>query len=177
MCLSRMTYSTHRTRALRQMAVCITLLAAVATAARAQGPVAGAASGGLAGCTSDRCALRLNYGFGGDGVRVGLDGPTTGMGMTGCTLSRMVAPVPAARIEAERGWHQRTRGLVAGLISASVLSSLSVAAVAQVDMDPGQVTALIGGSIATLIYGAVQGTRASQSFSRAVWLYNREIPR
>lgn len=68
-------------------------------------------------------------------------------------------------------------GLIGSSVFASVLSDLSLSAVAQADVDPGLVTGLIGVSIAALIYGGVQGTRASKSFSRAVWLYNREIPR
>ena len=72
-----------------------------------------------------------------------------------------------------RAWADPTHtGLVAGLIDSSVFSSvlsyLSLSAVAQADTDPGSVTGLIGGSIAALIYGGVQGTRASQSFSRSV---------
>ena len=68
-------------------------------------------------------------------------------------------------------------GLIDSSVFSSVLSYLSLSAVAQAYTDPGSVTGLIGGSIAALIYGGVQGTRAFQSFSRAVWLYNREILR
>ncbi len=110
-------------------------------------------------------------------MREGLDGPALGLGFTGRTLTGLVGRVPAARLEAERGERQRTRGNIAVAIGAAFLVSLiSATASPDAEIGTGHWVSLVGGGAAT-IYGGVQLNRSAQSFSRAVWLFNREIPR
>jgi hypothetical protein len=53
---------------------------------------------------------------------------------------------------------------------------ISATASLDAEIGTGHWVSLVGGGAAT-IYGGVQLNRSGQSFSRAVWLFNREIPR
>jgi len=146
----------------------------------AQAPTMAPVGGALAQCTYDRCALRLDRKlFGGETIRVGLDGDEVRLGFSGGVVTDLVAAVPDAVREAEQGMRKRTRGniavLIGSLIVTAAFSSLGTDAAGEFNL--GRALLLGAGGSAVTIYGGVQATRASQAFSRAIWQYNRAIPR
>lgn len=153
------------------------MLAAESLSLRAQDTVAAPLSGGPRLCTYDTCALRMESGVFSERIREGVNGPTHRLGYSGASLVRLVASVPTARVEAERGRRQRIRGglamTVGGLVLGQVLASTSSPDASTTARH--WITAV--GSTAAGIYGGVQLSRSGQSFSRAVWLYNREVSR
>jgi len=156
---------------------------AAAGSATAQAPTMDPPGGALAQCTYDRCALRLDRKvlsfFGNETLRVGMDGAEKRLGFSGDVVTTMVAGVPEAVRYAEQGSRARDRGSLA----VAVGSILVAAALSQVGPNENN-SYFSGGSLAlaaagagVATYGGVQLTRGSQAFSRAVWLYNRALPR
>ncbi len=134
-------------------------------------------------CTYDRCALRLdrkvlNF-FGNETLRVGLDGAEMRLGFSGDVLTAAVAGVPEALRSAEQGSIARERGnialLVGSLVMTAALSQLGTG-IDDTFISPRSLV-LAGAGAGVSIYGSVQLSRGSQAFSRAVWLFNRALPR
>jgi hypothetical protein len=153
----------------------------LAAGAQAQAPTISAAQTAVKQSTYDTCALRLERGvFFGDRVRVGLDGEKMGVGFTGSGVSRAVASVPDALAASKIGERQRTIGQVIGLVSALT----AVGLLSQADFsgnrngdDNNRFWAAAGVSAVGGIIGGIQLSKSTQSFSRAVWLYNKTLPR
>jgi hypothetical protein len=151
----------------------------VATGAQAQAPTMSGAQTAVKQCSYDTCALRLERGvFFGDRVRVGLDGEKIGVGFTGSGVSRAVASVPDALAASKIGERQRTFGTLIGLVSSlTALGLLSQSDFSGTNADKTRFWTAAGVSAVGGIIGGIQLSRSTQSFSRAVWLYNKALPR
>jgi len=172
--------------AMRCRTIVLVFLAVSAVAARsakAQAPTMDPPGGALAQCTYDRCALRLdrkafNF-FGNETLRVGLDGAEMRLGFSGDVVTAMVAGVPEALRAAEQGSSARERGNIAVLVGSLVMFSALTQLGSDIDdtFISRRSLVLAGAGAGVSIYGGVQMTRGSQAFSRAVWLFNRALPR
>jgi len=164
--------------------VFLALHCATAGSAAAQAPTMDPPGGALAQCTYDRCALRLDRKvlsfFGNETLRVGLDGAEMRIGLSGDVVTAMVAGVPEAVRYAEQGSRARERGSLASSLGVLILAA-ALSQVGLPDSNNSYISArslaLAGAGAGVAIYGGVQLTRGSQAFSRAVWLYNRALPR
>lgn len=148
--------------------------------AGAQGPTLDNARGVLQGCTYDSCALRLStHLFRGVTVRKGLSGPEEQMGFAGGGIVRAVAAVPSAATEAAIGHRRYRRGGIFTLVGTIASSTLAVLAVRDANSRTLTRNLWIGAGVmgGATFYGGTLIARGDESFSRALWLYNREIPR
>ena len=163
----------------------VTLLLSVTASLGAQAPTVAASQVGASRCTYATCALRLERTmFGGEQVRAGEDGVAVRMGFSGGALYDLVAGVPEAQRYADLGEKQRFRGNVAltlgtVLISAVLTSALSSPALSGSGSGDNLAQLLVVSAAGTgaVLYGGSQAARATQSFSRAIWLYNQSLPR
>lgn len=166
-------------RALSQLTLLVTLLVSGLAPLQAQGPVAAAVQSSLRRCTYDTCAIRLDRAFfGGRRVHVGLDALSSPMGIVGGGLVLAVDAVPLAVEEATMGRRNAIRAAVAGLIGGLALTySLQGTRGDPLGWNNGQVFGgLLLGGVAIVAAGQ-QSIHAERHFSRAVWHYNRELPR
>ncbi len=145
-----------------------------------QGPTISAARSAVSRCAYDVCALRIEPAFfGSRKLVVGLDGVRTDFGMLGGGLIGAVDPVPAALAEARQGRRKNIVAAVAGIVAAAgIIVSLNSATSTGFDgTNDGQLFgALAVGAVGTVV-AVVQQVGAERHYSRAVWLYNRELPR
>jgi hypothetical protein len=166
----------------QRTSVVLLLLTCLHAGVQAQTPAVPAAQAILTGCTYDSCAIRLDNGFfSGPTVRVGLDGQPARMGAFGGQLAKMVLRVPAAQLEARAGRANAIKSFAASMVStagvlALVYGGKGIRAIGSAGSESRLWTAVgvsaVGGTVA-----AVQNVYAARHYSRAVWLYNREIPR
>lgn len=90
-----------------------------------------------------------------------------------------VERVPGALTEARIGRRDAMIATVAGVIGAFAIG-LAVDALRRDDILSASDSQLYGGLLvgtAAVVAAGVKSARADQHFSRAVWLYNRELPR
>lgn len=159
-------------------AVAVSLLSAPDLSA--QGPTQAAARSALGSCTYETCAIRRERAmFGGSRVVTGRDGAWTSAGVLGGGLIFAVERVPAALAEAQHGRRDAIVAAVAGVIGTLALSA-SLQAATSADILTASDTQLWGGLLvgaAGLGVLSVKAASADNHFSRAVWLYNRELAR
>jgi hypothetical protein len=131
-------------------------------------------------CTYETCAIRLDRGFfSGRKVIVGLDGQELSLGPLGGGLVSVVDRVPAAASEARMGRRNAIKSAVAGVLGSIAL----IVAVRNYDdrdraiRNAGIAFGSLTLGLAGTITAGVQGMYAERHYSRAVWLYNRELPR
>jgi hypothetical protein len=151
-----------------------------ASSAYAQGPTIAAAQTALRGCTYEACALRISTGvFSGERVSKGLMGQSEPFGFGGGGLVRAVNAVPSALKEAQAGRGLRIKGSVITVISALASGILTVAALREANSDALTRNLWIATGVSTVatFYGGALVSRSEEHFSRAVWLYNKELPR
>ena len=166
-------------RSIGQLTVIVTLLISSPEQLDAQGPVASATQSSLRRCTYETCAIRLDRSlFGGRRVNVGLDVISSPMGLVGGGLMTAVDAVPLARDEVMMGRRNAIRSAIVGVIGALALAySLQGTRGDALEWNDGQVFGgLIVGGVAT-VAAVQQSIYADRHYSRAVWLYNRELPR
>ena len=164
---------------MRRSAFILASLIACVTPLQSQGPTVTASQSALGRCTYETCALRIDRSLFGRKVAVGLDAFSSPMGVIGGGLVNAVDRVPLAREEAQKGRRNMIKAAVLGAIgSFAILYSVQgTRGIDPLEWSNGRVFgSLIVGSAAT-ITGAMQAVYAERHFSRAVWLYNREIPR
>ncbi len=167
----------------RQTLFLMAVLPLITLAATAQGPTVSSAQATLRDCTYETCALRLSSRvFRGVAVSRGLTGPQEPFGFAGGSLRRAVSAVsavPAALAEAEIGHRRYVRGGVYTLVGS--LASVGLALLATRDANNRSLSRnlWIGAGTMGLVTasGASEIARGDESFSRAIWLYNKEIPR
>jgi hypothetical protein len=131
-------------------------------------------------CTYATCALRLeNGGFSGPRIRTGIDGAARRVGFMGTGIVDAVRDNPVALTEAQLGHRHQRRGRLIGLVTTGAALAWVIAA-GQSDRDATRLASVYGGVSLSVIGGVVSGAqlaKADQRFSRAVWLYNRDLPR
>ncbi len=147
---------------------------------QAQGPTVASARAAVGPCTYETCAIRLDRGFfSGRKVIVGLDGQELGLGALGGGLVSVVDRVPAAASEARMGRRNAIKSAVAGALG-SIGVLVALRRYGDRDLVLGNEGAAVGVltlGLAGAITAGVQGMYAERHYSRAVWLYNRELPR
>lgn len=148
-----------------------------ARSAVGQTPTASSAPFVATSCTYDSCALAIERGFWGQKLRRGLNGPTQGIGFGSSALVRAVTNVADARREAEIGRSRQIRGnittTVAALVGALWMSSSVAGSVAR----PARLEEGLWVWAGLSVPGVIDQYRAQQNYSRAVFLYNRQLPR
>lgn len=166
-------------RALRRATVVVALLITSSPSLDAQGPVAAAAQPLLRRCSYETCAIRLDRSFfGGRRINVGLDAMSSSMGVFGHGLVAAVDAVPVAVQEAAQGRRNAIKSAIAGLIGSLALTySLQGARGDPLEWNDAQVFGGLALAGVTIVVAGQQSIYADRHFSRAVWLYNREIPR
>jgi hypothetical protein len=164
--------------ALRPLTFAATLCVPSLASLRAQGPTVAATQSALSRCSYETCAIRLDRSlFGGRRVTVGLDAKSTPMGIGG-GLVNAVAAVPQAAEEAQRGRGNSIKAFAAGVIGAlAVTWSVSGTGSDALEWNNGKVFGGLALGLAATLTAGQQAVYAERHFSRAVWLYNREIPR
>lgn len=165
---------------MRRSAAVIVLVTCLAGIAHAQAPTPANAMTIPHGCTYDTCALRLSSRvIGGMRVQRGLDGPWQRFGFAGGGVVRAVQSVPAAFAAADSGHRMFKAGAITSIIG-GLASAVMFSAAARNDISGSSRNTFIAGGFAgglVSVFGGIQLTRGNERFSRAIWLFNREIPR
>lgn len=166
---------------IRQFAAAVVIAGSTVLPLHAQGPTLAAAQSVLGQCSYETCAIRLERTFfSGRRINVGLESVSSSqMGVTGGGLVNAVNRVPLALDEAQKGRRNTIKAVIAGAIGtfAVYYSFQGTRGIDPLAWDDSRVFGgLIVGSAAAMT-GLVQSVYAERHFSRAVWLYNREIPR
>jgi hypothetical protein len=147
---------------------------------QAQGPTVANARATVDTCTYATCAIRLDRAFfSGRKVIVGLDGQELSLGPLGGGLVSVVDRVPAAAAEARSGRRNAIKSVVAGTLG-SIGVIVAVRRYGERDLfirNEGLNFGVLTLGLAGAITAGVQGMYAERHYSRAVWLYNRELPR
>ncbi len=155
-------------------------LSLLAQPVAAQGPTVDAAQTALGRCTYETCAIRRERTmFGASVIVTGRIGAATPMGLLGGGLVLAVDRVPGALAEAQKGRRNAIIAAIAGVVG-GIAMTLALQNAFRDDIlaaSDGQLYgSLLVGVGATAVYG-VNSVRADRHFSRAVWLYNAELPR
>jgi hypothetical protein len=166
---------------IRQCVTAVAIVCSTVLPLHAQGPTVAAAQSVLGRCSYETCAIRLERTFfSGRKINVGLESvSSSSMGLVGGGLVNAVNRVPLALDEAQRGRRNTVKAVIAGAIGTLALyySIQGTRGIDPLQWDDSRVFGcLIVGSAAAMT-GLVQTVYAERHFSRAVWLYNREIPR
>jgi hypothetical protein len=166
---------------IRQCVTAVAIVCSTALPLHAQGPTVAAAQSVLGRCSYETCAIRLERTFfSGRKINVGLESVSSSpMGLVGGGLVNAVNRVPLALDEAQKGRRNTIKAVIAGAIGtlAVYYSFQSTRGIDPLEWDDSKVFgSLIVGSAAAMT-GLVQSVYAERHFSRAVWMYNREIPR
>lgn len=161
------------------LSVAFLMVVAGAHPLAAQGPTVVAAQSALGRCTYETCAIRLDRSFvGGRRINSGLEGVSVPMGFVGGGLVRAVDAVPRALDEASRGRRNAIKATVVGVIAGLALAySLEGARGDPLLWNDAQVFGGILAAGAATVVTVQQSIYAERHFSRAIWLYNRELPR
>ncbi len=163
--------------AMRSLTFTLCLLSALSGQVAAQ-PTIGASQSALRRCSYESCAIRLDRSyFGGRKVMIGLDGVENAMGIAGGGLVNAVDRVPLALAEAQSGRRNAIKAQVFGVVGALALaySLQRVNGTDPLAWNSGEVFGSLAVGSAAAIGGFVQSMYAERHFSRAVWLYNREL--
>lgn len=128
-------------------------------------------------CSYDGCALRLTLNFGSWRIVRGVEGtPIGSLGIfTAPDLVPMFSGVPPAADEVRpfRRLYTRSAALIWG--GAAVLFGGAVVSASQGGSAAANTVGLAG--LATLAYGGWRHGKSVDVLSRAIWLYNRSLPR
>ena len=153
------------------------MVAAVALGA-ATGPVTAVAqSATSAACTYDTCALRREGVFFSQRVLAGAQGRVVARGgFSGFRLDSALAGSPRALAEARIHRREAGRGGLLMLVG-GVLGGIGVAHAAGGDERSSAVTALVVSGAAASIVGGWRLQIADRALNRALWWYNRDLPR
>jgi hypothetical protein len=165
---------------MRRAPVVLCFLAiAVISELKAQ-PTITATQSALGRCSYETCAIRLDRSFfGGRRVMIGLEGVDNSMGLIGGGLVNAVDRVPAALAEAQSGRRNSIKAQIFGVVGvfAVAYSLQSAYGTDPLEWNDGAVFGALAVGSAATVTGLVQAMYAERHFSRAVWLYNRELPR
>jgi hypothetical protein len=134
-------------------------------------------------CTYDSCGLRLEPGFFGASIKRGVQGQTAAkIGLFNSNIERIVQGSDSATRFARSFRAQHTTAATLGIIAGAV----ALVSVFQIDpWDDGgsndgdndlATAGLIGSSVLGLVGAAVE-ISAQRALSRAIWWYNRDLPR
>ena len=130
-------------------------------------------------CTYDLCALRVEPAFSGPRLVAGAGGTPAGqLGPFGSALSRAVASNERALEQARIYEQTRVPAFLAALGASLLVVAATAAAPDPLGDDSAalQTGALVGG-VALGVVGVRLGLRSQRAASRAVWEYNRDLPR
>jgi hypothetical protein len=131
-------------------------------------------------CTFDACSLRIEPRFfRGEIIVVGNGREERPLGFTGRALVDLMTENEYAQREARIASTHRTRGGVISLISVAAWGTLGAIWLNRADRKTSDGTFIVGAS-ALAIGGAWSGyhmLRDYQHSARAVWAYNRDLPR
>ena len=164
--------------------LCLALAAALLcgpAAAQTPGTPADAAPDVPAGatadeCTYDLCALRIEPALFGPRIVAGADGAPVGrLGLFGGDLSAAVSSNEVA-LEQARIYEDARLPSVLAAVGASLLLSVSGAS-GVAGGDTSVRTGAYVGAVALGVVGIQLGLRSQRAASRAVWEYNRDLPR
>lgn len=157
--------------------------AALSVAAGPLFPRAGLAqTRAIEACSYDECALRVEPRvFGAPRIVRGTFGaPVASLGLFGADVERIVQGADSA-VRHARVYRASQRWAVAATVAGFVLGSV---AIAQCDDTgfifpscSGSAMPLAVGALAGTFYGAFEYRRANRALARAVWWYNRGLPR
>jgi hypothetical protein len=157
----------------------VVLAFSAVSAGGAQAQTDSAARVGPQRCSYDVCGLRLERGWFGRRIVRSVSGVSVPFGFVGEQLVVAVDGVPAARQEALMGRRNNIKstiaGLVGGLAFAFALNQVTSGDI--LEWNEGQVIGgLLVGTAGAVVSGA-QAIYADRHYSKAVWLYNRELAR
>ncbi len=180
----------------RRLTAAAAALAAGAAAAGAQAAPAPAGAGAAppAGCTYDACALRRERVFFSERLLAGARGAVVARprAFGAFRLDSIVRGVPEAAPHAARYRREQVRGQVLNLVGAALSAVALIDAVNRSDGDcvvvgvvpscdnrgwRGRNTALLLGGLGFNFVGGWRLQVADRSLNRAIWYYNRALPR
>jgi hypothetical protein len=131
-----------------------------------------------AGCTYDTCALRREGVFFGQRIVAGVDGRVVArQGFAGFRLDSALATSPRALAEARI--HRREAGVAGALLLAgSVLGAVALVDAARDgdELTGSRATMLVGGAALSVV-GGWRAQIADRALNRALWWFNRDLPR
>lgn len=128
-------------------------------------------------CTYDTCALRVESGFLGTRLVRGAEGaPVSGLGLFGSNLSEVVGSSGRALEHARVYDRTRTPAALTAL-GAGLLLGFGLATAQDDQVSDGVSLGLTLGGIGLTVVSIRLGSQSQRAFSRALWWYNRGLPR
>ncbi len=128
-------------------------------------------------CDYDRCALRLTKKFASWNVSQGVqEAPVAELGwFKAPKLEPLMAAVPNAAAEATKFQRQYTRS--SALVWAGSAVAIVGAGVSAAQGGQSFATTVSATALAAVLYGSWRQGNSLNTLSRAIWLYNRELPK
>lgn len=130
-------------------------------------------------CTYDACALRVEPAFLGARLVRGTEGiPVAGLGLFSSNLSEVVAPSERALEHARIYDRTRTPAALTALGAGLLLAFGSAATNGDAfEVSDGVALGALLGGVGLGVVSIRLSLRSRQAFSRALWWYNRDLPR
>ena len=155
-----------------------TLIAAAATLALATGGAAGAQEPVQLPCSYDSCALRVEWRplVGNELLRGASGARLARLGAFGPSLADLMIGADSAVRYAREFDARQERGAVAGVVGGALVYGAGLRCVDEFTCSHAAGASFIAG-LGLALYGSVEQLRAARALSRAVWWYNRELPR
>lgn len=128
-------------------------------------------------CTYDTCALRVESGFLSTRIVRGVEGvPVSGLGLFGTSLSEVVGSSERALEHARIYDRTRTPAALTAL-GAGLLLGFGAAMAQDEQVSDGVGLGMTIGGLGLAVVSIQLGNRSQRAFSRALWWYNRDLPR
>lgn len=128
-------------------------------------------------CTYDTCALRVESGLFSTRLVRGVEGvPVSGLGLFRSSLSEVVGGSERALEHARVYDRTRTPAALTAL-GAGLLLGLGLATAQDDQVSDGVSLGMTLGGLGLTVVSIQLGTRSQRAFSRALWWYNRDLPR
>lgn len=128
-------------------------------------------------CTYDTCALRVESGFFSTQIVCGAEGtPVSRFGLFGSDLSEVVGSSERA-LEYARIYDRTRTPAALTALGAGLLLGFGAAAAQDNQVSDGVGLGMTIGGLGLAVVSFQLGTRSQRAFSRALWWYNRDLPR
>ncbi len=128
-------------------------------------------------CTYDTCALRVESAFLGTRLVRGIEGvPVAGVGLFGSNLSEVVGSSERA-LEHARIYDRTRTPAVLTALGAGLLLGFGAATAQDDQVSDGVSLGMTLGGLGLTVVSIRLGSQSQRAFSRALWWYNRDLPR
>jgi hypothetical protein len=127
-------------------------------------------------CTWDSCALRVNYGLFSTRVVRGIRGESVArLTLFPTTIPPLATAGDSARLHYDA--FRNRQGVAATFTLLALATSVAFFATWDIWESDGRVAGFLGASLAFTLIGGISANHARNSLNRAIWHYNRDLPR